>query len=339
MEILSFSVRLANPYLLSIKHQTKINISVSSAVIGLILGGSSRLIGNPLIGFIMSLAGSALVGLNMAFSECIIYGFLKAAPSKFVKPVIGGTGFAGVPAVFFRLLLLKFGVGFSVVCFGMAPIYVLQLAIFFYIRSTVITVREQHMEMKKIHHLPLEQEEALTNHNMNLPDLKYVLKSVGKDCFNIGAVFFMQYICLTSFADKANPQSEEVTGDFISEDFFLILHLCYHIGALLSRGSVLLFRIRYVGIVTLIQVICCLIYLSAAIWKWMSHIYQIPFMLFIGLLGGINYGNGMMTIMESPKLNRHVKELAVSVAEFSYVTGVILAAIGAVVVAKWIITE
>jgi len=339
MEILSFGIRLINPYLLSIRHKTKMIISVTCAFVGLVIGGASRYMNDDIIGFSMSLVGISLVGLNMAFSECIIFGFLKAAPSKFVSPVIGGTGFAGVPAVILRLLLIRLGVGFSELCFGLAPLYLLQIAAFFYTQQTVISLRQNHMDIKGIPHIPLEEEEAATNHNMNIKDLITVLRNIGYECINITTVFYMEYMCLTSFADKSNPHHHNESGNFINDNFFLILHLSYHTGALLSRGSVLVLRFKYVGVTTILQLVNFIVYFSTAYTKWMPSLYQIPFMLYIGLLGGLNYGNGIMAIMESKKLNRHVRELAVSVVEISYVTGIIIAGLSAVGVSKFLIPE
>ena len=71
---------------------------------------------------------------------------------------------------------------------------------------------------------------------------------------NIGLVYFFEYMCLTSFADrfvakmlKENPEKAE---EYIYKHGYVIFTFCYQIGVFLSRSSLSLFKIKRVEIMT-----------------------------------------------------------------------------------------
>ena len=73
---------------------------------------------------------------------------------------------------------------------------------------------------------------------------------------NIGLVFFFEYMCLTSFADrfvaKMLKENPDKANEYIYKHGYIIFTFCYQIGVFLSRSSLSLFKIKRVEIMTIL---------------------------------------------------------------------------------------
>jgi len=69
-----------------------------------------------------------------------------------------------------------------------------------------------------------------------------------------------------------------------------------------------------VEILTIIQSFNFLFWLLNTIFLFLTNLYALfPLMIFVGLMGGASYVNVMYQMLESPKLSRNERELAVTV--------------------------
>ena len=73
---------------------------------------------------------------------------------------------------------------------------------------------------------------------------------------NLGLVYFLEYMCLTSFADRfvakmilENPDKKD---EYLYKHGYVIFTFCYQIGVFLSRSSLSLIKIKHVEIMTIL---------------------------------------------------------------------------------------
>jgi battenin len=78
---------------------------------------------------------------------------------------------------------------------------------------------------------------------------------------NLGLVYFLEYMCLTSFAErivaKINLDHPERKDDYLFKHGYVVFTFCYQIGVFLSRSSLSIVKIKRVVIVTLDWVSSC----------------------------------------------------------------------------------
>lgn len=136
--------------------------------------------------------------------------------------------------------------------------------------------------------------------------------------------------------DRANPNSVLEGKGFIQKNIFIILQFFYYIGVMISRGSILLFKTDRVGLVSFLQLINTLVYLSAAAWKWISWELQVIICIWVGLMGGLSFGNTIFRIRNNPHLEPSTRELATNVGTLSYDYAILLGSITSLVISTLI---
>ena len=149
-------------------------------------------------------------------------------------------------------------------------------------------------------------------------------------------VYFLEYACRTSFAERANPKTGEQEG-FFESNAFVLLNLSFHLGMFVSRSSFVFFKVRRVWIMTYLQTVNFCIFFSVAYWKWLSIEYQIPLMVWVGLMGGCSYVNCLFAILDSTKLSKSQKEVAINVASFLNSISITMSAVFAIFISKFVI--
>lgn len=119
----------------------------------------------------------------------------------------------------------------------------------------------------------------------------------------------------------------------------MLLGMSYQVGVFISRSSLNLFKIPQVWIMTAIQSVNFVIYFTIAYYKWMSIYYQIPFMVFVGLMGGSSFVNCYYLIYNEKRLSKSQKEVAINLATLFNDTGIVAAALLAIVVSNLVIVD
>ena len=149
-------------------------------------------------------------------------------------------------------------------------------------------------------------------------------------------VYFLEYACTTSFAERANPKSQDEDG-FLRKNAYVLLSMSYQVGVFISRSSFYFFKVRRVWIMTYLQTVNFCIFFSVAYWKWLSIEYQIPLMVWVGLMGGCSYVNCLFAILDSTKLSKSQKEVAINVASFLNSISITMSAVFAIFISKFVI--
>lgn len=344
-------VRVLNSrYLLKFKHQNKIIWVVIAWSTGFtIFFFSYMLIGkNDTIGFIMSLTATVIIGSFASVGDATIIGFMKAIPAENIAGWSSGTGIAGLTGAGLYLIFSTIGMEFNHIVIALFPISFIYFANFKVILNLKAAVDKKFPDQtslvdpnsnKDIQSIN-EEKEAKVNESLSWPAIKNVLKLVGFPIYNLSWVYFLEYCCTTSFAERANPKKTDTTGqDFWHRKAFVLLALSYQLGVFISRSSFYLFKVRRVDLLTYSQAINFFVFFSIAYWKWIEIYYQIPIMIWVGLMGGCSYVNCYFMILENKALSKSQKEIAINVAAFFNDIGIVSAAFFAIFVSNFVIVD
>ena len=173
---------------------------------------------------------SSILGCNTVIGSNTIVGFMKTFPPESVSGFSSGMGFCGLICGILYLSLKAF-IPFKYICLLIIPLYILYMIAFFSmikIKSDVehiIVVAEkegriiidndeerysdsieddpnQHIS-KEVMIKNVEEQEAKINNNLSVKDFMAVFTSVGWIIFNISFCYFLKYLGMVSFADKA----------------------------------------------------------------------------------------------------------------------------------------
>ena len=98
--------------------------------------------------------------------------------------------------------------------------------------------------------------EAKNNATLDWKTFKYIFLKVGFFMINLMAVYFLEYMCTTCFADritkKLNTKYPERKDEYIYKNGFVILSFCYQIGVFISRSSLAVIKVPRVEIMTIL---------------------------------------------------------------------------------------
>lgn len=163
-------------------------------------------------------------------------------------------------------------------------------------------------------------------------ELRKIIKKVGFFMVNLGLVYFLEYMCLTSFAErimaKINLENPEKKDEYLYKHGYVVFTFCYQIGVFVSRSSLSIIKIRRVEIMTMIQAGNALFFLLNTIFLFLDNFYvMFILMAWVGLMGGSSYVNVMYNILESEKLAKNEKELALTLTGVGNDIGILSASL------------
>jgi len=376
LALIGLLVRVLNTsFMLRFRHKSKIVWVVFAWCIGYVIFYYSFIISNLDIGFILALFSTIIIGCHTSLGAITIIGFVKALPPHVIGGFYSGTGLAGISGTAMNLIPGVISLPFNILCLLMIPTYVIYTFSFFWVIRLKAKIDILHPDDNKhVLELPsdisnepaaefssttqsflnspelegerfktvehqIEDSEANINSNLNWTSLKEGLSLVGMDVFNLTVVFYLETLIVTSFAERANPKSNNPNPntDFISSNGYLLLQLSYQVGVFLSRSSFVLFKFPWVTILTILQFINSLVFGSIAYTRWLDIRYQIPLMLWVGMMGGCSLMNCMYNILSHTKLKKKDKEVVINAAGFFNDVGILAASVSALVVSKWLI--
>ncbi|KAH9586606.1 Batten's disease protein Cln3 [Trypanosoma melophagium] len=130
--------------------------------------------------------------------------------------------------------------------------------------------------------------------------------------FNLAAVYVAEYAVQFMAPFSFPCDTVKTSESFWLKNSFVITQFCYQFGVLISRSSLLCIRIRYVWIMTIIQVLNAIAWFVHAKTKYMSDPNNADrelkfafglfgWMIFVGLMGGASYVNVFYNILEETK--------------------------------------
>jgi len=347
--LFSSLVRVINSkYLLHFRHKSKI-LSVAIAwTVGNLLYASAFYIDNNSLALTIALTSTLIIGAFTSVGDCTIIGFMKALPPDVISGYSSGTGFAGISGTALYLGSDLLSIPFKYVCLGVIPLFAIYVYCFFYIVHIKGIAETEHLVENKgddaVRNQPIgieaeiEDDEAKINDNLSWMGIMKGLKYVGGPITNLAAVYFLEYMCTTSFAERANPSDKSNPNFFIKEAQVLLM-LSYQIGVFISRSSLSLFKLSKVFILTSLQLINWLIFASIAYFKWLDIRLQLLIMVWVGLMGGCSYVNCMYLILENKDLEKKDVELTINLASWFNDMGILAASISSLMVSLYIIPD
>ena len=325
-----------------LKHTSKLlTVSLVWVAVCFVLRVATDLDDRPTLGFALVLISSAAVGICATIGESTAVGFIKALSPGVLVGWGSGTGIAGLTGGGGYLALKSAGVQFKTVNTPDLPqisLLLLPVPLLFYLAFRTIVSRignEQSIPKDRLEQL--EKEEAMINEQLDWSTFKTVFRKVGGPISNLTAVYYFEYSILTSFAERAHPKSDEASGDWWQENAFIILGLCYQVGVFVSRSSLSYFKLKQLWILTTIQGFNYLLFFSVAYYKWMQLRYQLPLMVWVGLMGGTGYVNSYYQMLQTPELTKSLREIAINLAGAAITLGLLAAAGTAVFVSNFVI--
>ena len=77
--------------------------------------------------------------------------------------------------------------------------------------------------------------------------------------------------------------------------------------------------------------------MAAARWRFLPAAFQVPLMVFVGLLGGAMYVNTFALLVEEPRIKKEERELCINLATLWINLGIVLASVFELVMAQTIL--
>lgn len=177
--------------------------------------------------------------------------------------------------------------------------------------------------------------EASINQNMNWANIKSTFTHVKGPIVNLTLVYFLEYCCLSSFCDRANPPVEN--GSYFQKNAVVSLSLAYQIGVFISRSSLKLVKIQRVELITIGQFVIWILYATTAWYHWMAIEYQLVMMFVCGLFGGGSFVNCYYLLLNNQTLDKSTREVAIGLMGLLNDLGVLSASVFALMVSNFII--
>ena len=150
---------------------------------------------------------------------------------------------------------------------------------------------------------------------------KRCVKHVWRRWLNITLVYLFQYVACTGGSDRAQGGDYKHDPNWFIRNSYVVLNLMYQFGTLLSRSSLSLFKVKYIEVITVLQLINFVFWLVQGtihfvqgypvIWVLFVH------MFYIGVVGGISYVNGFYLVLHDDRISHRDREFCMSLTSFA----------------------
>jgi battenin len=273
------------------------------------------------------------VGLFCGLGDCTLLGFMKIYPALVVSGYASGTGAAGVfGALYYLMMNGLFELG------GLAIFMILMPLNIGYILLFMILVKKR----KRVAGTETGtggEEDSQENAEFSCGALRNTFQKVGVFIVNLTMVYWLEYVCLNSWADRT-WRTGVYTTNWIETNSYAVLSLTYQVGVFLSRTSVQFFRFKWVTVLTAIQFVNFVLWTIAAYYpgtQFLPMWTQIVLIFWVGLMGGCSYSNCMYFVLNSEKLDKKEKEVTINIGSMFYDTGIFLAGVSSLIISNFMI--
>eukprot|EP01065_Artemidia_motanka_P026201 TRINITY_DN31119_c0_g1_i1.p1 TRINITY_DN31119_c0_g1~~TRINITY_DN31119_c0_g1_i1.p1 ORF type:complete len:502 (+),score=200.67 TRINITY_DN31119_c0_g1_i1:59-1507(+) len=333
-----FVVRCVNTVLLAGKPYTvRFILQGVFTALGLFVVGLADHIGSSGgAHFGIAVFGTVLLGSASAFGESVALGYMHRFPPGMVGGWSSGTGMSGVLGSAMTLGLFSAGMSVSALMFvSMAFVLIYWAAYFFGIeepkagdgdltQAPIVVSADAEVDAGSD-----DGSQGGTSAIMGSPHHKKISWShirrvhavVFDSIVQMALVYVFEYAVQTS-ASYVQPctydgEKTDDSSNWFVANFYTISQLMYQTGVLISRSSLHFIKIRRVDILTWLQLVNMVVWLTLAKTKWLGEppalFPLLPMMLFVGLLGGASYVNVFHLVQTEPKLSGLDKELAMNI--------------------------
>eukprot|EP00708_Paratrimastix_pyriformis_P002935 GAFH01001697.1.p3 GENE.GAFH01001697.1~~GAFH01001697.1.p3 ORF type:complete len:164 (-),score=64.09 GAFH01001697.1:37-528(-) len=140
-------------------------------------------------------------------------------------------------------------------------------------------------------------------------------------------VYFFEYVASTGAADLAvSAKDRKCSPRWEVRNAYIVLSFCYQIGVFASRSSLKLLKVKWVEILTFLQMVNFVLFLCQDFFFFMDVWVMFPLMVYVGLLGGCSYVNTFFLILHSTSTLEEDKEMAVNLTALHITAGITVAA-------------
>jgi len=296
--------------------------------------------------FWLCLLAILAIGAASSFGESVILGCLSEYDSKLVGGWSSGTGMAGFfgSLLYILLVTLKLPLEAIYACCGIVS-FMYFISYFFIVTKPthVAIIDDAAITETQLNNVPmaikentidLEKEEAADVITYTVPIVETKLQRtircailVWYYSLTLSSVYFFEYIISSGCAAKTVSS----TTSYADANAYALLGLCYQVGVLISRSSLSIVKIRFLGVLTFLQFLNLILWIAIAYFKFVNIYIQFGLMIFVGLLGGASYVNTFHLILKDEKINETDRDFCVNICAMFYTVGIILASVAIVV--------
>lgn len=257
------------------------------------------------------------MGFSTNFGESTVLCYLTMRrKTDLLKAWSSGTGMAGIIGAAYSLICAMANVPYKWLFIGVSPTVFVVLVCYLVIRNSPNEDDPEDGQFTDT------TSATITDEAEQVSMFRWkILKVNAWSIFNCAAVYFLEYVIQSGFADMCFEKERNEQYPYI----FQLLNLMYQIGVFISRSSLSLFQFPKVWILTALQAVFWAIWCAQAYLHWMSFGVCIIAMLFVGLCGGCSYVNVFHLIMNQEGLTRKERELGTSWNAFFISLGIVLA--------------
>ncbi|KAL0226227.1 hypothetical protein P9112_013551 [Eukaryota sp. TZLM1-RC] len=153
-----------------------------------------------------------------------------------------------------------------------------------------------------------------------------VLTTIKYETFNLFMVYILEYVIITTLARNALDESEVIKpkdlSEFVLKHFYKIVQVAYQITVLISRSSLPVVHIPYIGTITLFQFINFCLFLTQDYLRYIPPLGLLGIVLWTGLLGGCSYINTFHILLSTNKLNQKDREYGINMTALAVAIGI-----------------
>eukprot|EP01132_Coremiostelium_polycephalum_P009914 gene9914-12157_t len=298
----------------------------------------------------------ALIGTASSFGESVLLSYMKRFPSELVNGWSSGTGVAGVSGSLFYIGLVAAGLSNWTIFYCILPTVGIYFVLYFFGLKVPSSTPSTYS------HLPTDTtigDEPPISHSSIDDDIKTKLikkeivqdidddqhiqpirgppgetkkqryircaKLVWWNAINLMLVYFFEYVASVGGADLAVKGGR--TNDWFVKNSYPILSFCYQLGVLISRSSLQVFKIKRIGILTILQGVNMVFWIIQARYQMIEQVWVLfILMIYCGLLGGASYVNTFYLILHDKKIPDEDRELCINYAALLVTFGITSAA-------------
>ncbi|KAH3744853.1 Succinyl-diaminopimelate desuccinylase [Pelomyxa schiedti] len=282
--------------------------------------------------FILCLIGIIFAGTASSFGESVALGYLKHGfPPELVTAWSSGTGMAGVAGSGIYLILQAVELDDRYTFMALLPLPIVYI-LMYYLVIKVPDKKPAHQDEKS----PLLQDPPINEVPEDTTETK---KQRIWRCFKLSLyyatqlflVYMFEYVASTGAADRSQDVDFHYSDNWFIVNSYVILGFCYQIGVLISRSSLILIKIKWVEVLTILQGINAVFWVLLAefkfmegdVWIWV----QFVLMIYCGLLGGAMYVNVFYLILHDAKYPDKDRELCANITIFAQTIGITCASL------------
>ena len=308
---------------------------------------------NNTLAFSLTLIPSIIMGTGSAFGEATNLGYIRTFPKDFISGWSSGTGFAGVCGALISLSCKKFEWKLKNLYLFISPVAIIYFICFFIsykvklyydnnflkknseqrLYEVTTDIEEENNEEIEIVKSDIESDVS-KNKEMNYTNFIEGFRCGKRFIINLALVYFLEYTINSGLCERVNKKNYIKSSDFFSKIQYETFMLCYQIGVVFSRSSLVIVKhISFIETFSIIQLINFIlwfveVYVDYITNEWICFIH----MIIVGLCGGASYVGCFYFILNSKTIEQEIKELCLNIGTIfndigilsSYITVLIL---------------